>query len=121
MADAVFDASVIGWTKVGQAETDLAPLISFRYEDAPAEVDLSGAASTTHQYAIGRSKENISIEYVGTPDSKVAIGFKGALDVDLGDGGTTGTLGNCIITKLAIAGRIDDKITTSLTIRPCNA
>jgi hypothetical protein len=84
-------------------------------------VRVSGAADTSHKHVTGRKQETVTVDINGSPPSGIALKTKGATSVALGDGGDMGVFANCIITRISVQGRKDDKISSSISVRPCNA
>lgn len=97
----------------GSART---PLVSVTFTDAAAEIDITDAdAGTGHLYEAGISNPSCTIELVGNPS--IAVGATGATTITWTDA-TTNTMTDSVVTNVETSGSLDDKITTSVTVRP---
>ena len=91
------------------------PLVDVNYSDTAAEIDITGCAEATmHRYL------------AGIPDPTVTFTVVGHAGINAGDvaqtviawfDGTTDTLDDMICTGADVTGSLDDKISSSITLR----
>lgn len=117
MASLDFNASSITWTPSGGGAATLTA-ISCSGNLGAAQPDLTSIQSTEHQHSAGLSNPTVSVEILGVPTAPVHAA-KGAIGITWADAGTTLTLANCVCTGRSVRGRIDDRVTTTITLRPC--
>jgi len=93
------------------------PLLSCTFTNAAAEIDITGCADTVHTYEAGLPNLSCTFEIVG--GTTLAIGDVAAVSVawtnGVADAMTTG-----VVTNVETRGSLDDKITTSITMRPAS-
>lgn len=116
-----WNGSTFSWTPSGGAKAGVTPLRGLQFSDSPAEIDIGGSASTTKPYRTGRKNQSLNIDLEGVIAATVVLGGKGVCDLDLNDGGQNGSFANAIVTRKTTSGRRDGDVTSSITVRPCNA
>jgi len=94
------------------------PLESIAYSDSAAEIAVTGSTDATHVYVAGKSNPAITVELVGA--STETVGSTGTAVVTWFDGNTH-TLTNSVVISVDESGSLDDKLTTSIGIRPTRA
>jgi len=112
MADNGFNGTTVTFPSTSGRQTELRSVTD---ADSPAEVQISGSTSATHQYVPGLSDPSYSIEICG--GSTVAIGSTGSCVVKWFNGETS-TLGSAILMAKEKSGSVDAEILSSLTFRP---
>lgn len=116
-----WNGSTFKWHPSGGADAFVTPLRGIQFQDSPAEIDIAGSADTTHIYRVGRDMQSLSFDIEGVPGAVVLLGGKGKSTVALNDAGSNGTFANAVITRMTCSGRRDADVTSSITMRPCNA
>jgi hypothetical protein len=117
--DPILNGSSMSWTPDGGAEVTIEPLTNFNYDDSPAKAIVTGAEASLALSQLGRSKESITIDFVGAVHCPTTPGEIGALEVTLNDGGDVDAeFAACRVTRVHCAGRIDQRIDGSFTVRP---
>jgi hypothetical protein len=93
--------------------------VSVVLNDDSATQDISTSSSTTHIHVVGLTSQSVVVEHNGCPNATFAD--TGALAIGWNPGGTRGTLAAAVVTGIQCSGRVDEKITSSITFRPARA
>jgi hypothetical protein len=114
MADSGFNGST-----AALGATNIIPLVTIDYTDAPTPVDVGGAADTTVKHQVGRHRKTTTVTHKGGP--LLAKGQTGVLAIVWNDTGTAGSMTKAIVAKKPVSGKLDGEITTTYTFRPTPA
>ena len=109
MADKGFNGSTISFGG------DQVPLRDINYDEAAAEVQVTGAADARHGYEAGIPDPTATFSIVG--GSSVSVGDTGDVIIAWNDG-TSDSLGTSIITGRSTTGSLDGEILSNVTVRP---
>ena len=115
--DAILDGSSATWTPVGGNAAGIAPLTNFSYDDAPAEVDDTGAADSARVFEAGRSDETAQVDGLGSPAANIGCGNKGVLAITLHSGGSV-SISPAVIVEVTCEGSIDQPIKSTVKVVP---
>ena len=122
-----FNGTTGTWDPAGAATAlKFGPIQGITYENATAEVPITGTGDSEHSYKAGLNNESVTVDFLGNPEdstsTELEVGTKGDLAVAWNDGsGTQGTISNCMIARISMSGSIDNPITSSITVRPSKA
>ena len=87
------------------------------YSASGAKCDLTATGDTTKTHDVGIPEIELSIDFVGTPDS-LTVGSYGALTITWQDGTTIGSITTAKVQKVSARGSMDGEITGSATFVP---
>lgn len=109
MADKGFNGSTIS---LGGNQV---PLRDINYDEAAAEVQVTGAADARHGYQAGIPDPTATFSIVG--GSTISVGDEGDVAIAWNDG-TSDSLGTGVVISRGTAGSLDGEILTNVTVRP---
>lgn len=109
MADIGFDGSTVTFDG-----DKLGALADFDYQNNAAEIDDSGSLDDDITVIMGWDDEVSTITVLGSTLAGHDVGDKGAVAVDLNDGGTDGSITNGLIVGLTVSGSLGQAITSKI-------
>ena len=106
-------------TTISIGGSDQADLRDLNVSCDSAQVPVSGSAATSKKYEAGIPDYTITYTVVGI--TSLSNGDEGAAVVAWNDGGSFGSLTNCVVVNVADAGSEDGEILTNITVKETDA